>query len=238
MSSLEKPSGLGPPAWQNTIRLRLMERQAEAELQNEVLDQYRRLSKTARDLKDRNRALLRGGAGSGSGSGPSSGEGSPVVSRPSPILSHLDAQLSTLRAELSTVYRTQAASQNRQLALSDALRDRDEEVRGLREEVRELRDARDTAVRKEKDWDERWKMRTKDLETLNDEILSLNVELSGMAQNNAALKADNASLLQRWLDKMNLTAEEMNEDFEKETTKHVGSKESGVPRDFQQGGKI
>ena len=84
--------------------------------------------------------------------------------RPSPLLAHLDAQLSTLRAELSTVYRTQAAAQNKQLTLSDALRDRDEEVRGLREEVRELRDARDGGLKRERDWDDRWKVRTKDME--------------------------------------------------------------------------
>ena len=85
-------------------------------------------------------------------------------SRPSPILSHLDAQLSSLRAELSTVYRSQAASQSRQLTLSDTLRERDEEVRAVREELRELRDVKETAARKEKEWEERWEMRTKDLE--------------------------------------------------------------------------
>jgi septal ring factor EnvC (AmiA/AmiB activator) len=84
------------------------------------------------------------------------------------LLAHLDAQLSTLRAELSTVYRTQAASQNKQLSLSDALRDRDEEVRGLREEVRELRDARDAVLRREREWDERWKARTRDMEVSRD----------------------------------------------------------------------
>jgi chromosome segregation ATPase len=83
---------------------------------------------------------------------------------PSPLLAHLDAQLTTLRAELSTLYRTQAAAQNKQLSLSDALRDRDEEVRGLREEVRILRDAKDLAARREKEWEEKWKMRTRDME--------------------------------------------------------------------------
>ena len=83
---------------------------------------------------------------------------------PNPLLAHLDAQLTHLRSELSTLYRTQAAAQNKQLSLSDALRDRDEEVRGLREDVRELREARDAALRKERDWDERWKMRTNDME--------------------------------------------------------------------------
>jgi len=44
------------------------------------------------------------------------------------------------------------------------LRDRDEEVRGLREEVRQLRDVRDGSVKRERDWEERWKVRGKDME--------------------------------------------------------------------------
>jgi len=84
--------------------------------------------------------------------------------RPSPILAHLDEQLTALRNELSTVYRTQAASQNKQLALSDALRDRDEEVRELREEVRTLREAKEHGQRRERDWEDRWRARTKDME--------------------------------------------------------------------------
>jgi hypothetical protein len=62
------------------------------------------------------------------------------------------------------LYRTQAAAQNKQLSLSDALRDRDEEVRGLREEVRVLREQKETAGRREKEWDEKWRMRTRDME--------------------------------------------------------------------------
>ena len=85
-------------------------------------------------------------------------------SAPSPLLSHLETQLTHLRSELSQLYRTQAAAQNKQLSLSDALRERDEEVRALREEVRDLRDAREGLQRRERDWDERWRMRTKDME--------------------------------------------------------------------------
>lgn len=137
----------------------------------------KRLAKTARDMKVRNRMMLRSGVGPSAAA-----DGSVRVSArkggisfftdrstensrtPSPLISHLDAQLTTLRAELSTLYRTQAASQNKQLSLSDALRDRDEEVRGLREEVRALREQRDALNRRENDWTERWKMRGKDLE--------------------------------------------------------------------------
>ncbi|KAK6905240.1 hypothetical protein I204_08102 [Kwoniella mangroviensis CBS 8886] len=194
----------GPPEWQNTIKERLMAKQVENELYKDIVDQYRRLAKTARELKVRNRALAK------SGGGPSSAEGS------SALLSHLDAQLTSLRSELSTLYRTQAASQNKQLSMADALRDRDEEVKGLRDELRELRDQRDNAYRKDRDWEERWRVRNKDMETLHDELLSLNLELSSLAQQNKLLKVDNANLLQRWIDKMNLTAEEMNIEFEKE----------------------
>ena len=63
-----------------------------------------------------------------------------------------------------------------------------------------------------------------------------------MTQHNASLKADNASLLQRWIDKMNLTAEEMNDEFEKETANRMPGAEDelegkGKERDFQVGGK-
>ncbi|EIW73360.1 hypothetical protein TREMEDRAFT_26249, partial [Tremella mesenterica DSM 1558] len=159
-------------------------------------------------------------------------------------LAHLDNQLTQLRAELSQVYRTQAASQNKQLSMADALRDRDEEVRGLREEVRDLREAKEAGTRREKEWDERWKLRTKDLEILNDEIISLNIEISGITQRNVALQADNASLLQRWLDKMNSTAEEMNAAFEEEQSSKPNEKGTSVVVDseekqgFQEGGKM
>jgi hypothetical protein len=46
----------------------------------------------------------------------------------------------------------------------DSLRDRDEEVRGLREEVRILREAKDGLGRREREWEERWKLRNQDLE--------------------------------------------------------------------------
>ena len=88
---------------------------------------------------------------------------------------------------------------------------------------------------------------------LNDEVLTLNLELNAITQRNAALQADNASLLQRWIDKMNMTAEEMNEEFERETGSTSTSTKSGAgaglgkevgkagdgtaPGDFQAGGR-
>ena len=69
-------------------------------------------------------------------------------------------------------------------------------------------------------------------ETLNDEIISQNVEIAGLTQRNTALQADNANLLQRWIDKMNLTADEMNEAFEEEAkAKPPPSKEAVIGRE-------
>jgi len=86
---------------------------------------------------------------------------------------------------------------------------------------------------------------------LNDEIVSQNIEISALTQRNVALQADNAGLLQRWLDKMNLTAEEMNVEFEKEAAEKgdgdvVGEKETDKEKgkakekegDFRKGGKV
>ena len=79
--------------------------------------------------------------------------------------------------------------------------------------------------------------------------MSLNLELTSVTQRNVALQADNASLLQRWIDKMNLTADEMNQEFEKEAAEQVkpdgddgptgaakGKAKAGA-EDFRMGGK-
>ncbi|BEI97425.1 hypothetical protein CcaverHIS631_0210140 [Cutaneotrichosporon cavernicola] len=210
-------STLPPPEWQNVIRARLMAAQAARDPCKDIIEQYQQLAAAARELKVRNRALLRSGGGGGDG--------------PAPLVSHLDAQLNTLRAEISGLYRTQAAAQNKQLALSDALRDRDEEVRGLREEVRQLRETRDVMTRREQNTNERLRVKDDDAKVLHDEILALQIEFSGLTQRNSALQADNASLLQRWLDKMNMTVDEMNAEFEAEAS---ASKDEG---DFRGGGK-
>jgi hypothetical protein len=48
------------------------------------------------------------------------------------------------------------------------------------------------------------------------------LELDQLSQRNSALQADNASLLQRWLDKMNERVDKMNDDFERETLVESG----------------
>ncbi|WVQ76177.1 hypothetical protein IAR50_005835 [Cryptococcus sp. DSM 104548] len=193
------------PEWQNQIRQRLLHNQAHAEGYRDIIHQYGKLARSARDLKARNRTLMKTGGGGGIES-----DGS------NPLLKHLDQELTSLRSEISELYRSQAASQNKQLASAELLRERDEEVMNLRDEMRNLRDARDRLERKDQEWEQRWKAREVDMVTLSDEVMSLNLEISGLSQREKALMEDNANLLQRWIDKMNSAAEMMNQDFERE----------------------
>lgn len=70
---------------------------------------------------------------------------------------------------------------------------------------------------------------------MNDEIIAQNLELTSLSQQNLELRSDNAQLVQRWLDKMNLTADEMNVEFEKENAE--AQRKEGVEGDFRNGGK-
>ncbi|OXB38245.1 hypothetical protein J007_01978 [Cryptococcus neoformans] len=208
---------MSQPEWQSVIRERLIANQQQQEPYTDIVDQYRKLAKTTRELKVRNKALLKsGGGGSGGGGGPDGN---------APLLTHLDAQLTSLRNELSTLYRSQAVSQNKQLQLTDAIRERDATAANLRDELNILRADRAALEKRVIEWDLRWKSREKDMETLSDEIMSLNLEISALTERNEGLLKDNANLLQRWLDKMNERAEEMNQAFEKEAGVAKGFKE-------------
>ena len=70
-------------------------------------------------------------------------------------------------------------------------------------------------------------------------MITQNIEISALSQRNTALQADNAGLLQRWLDKMNLTAEEMNVEFENESSIKGEAKVKGKEKeDFRRGEKV
>jgi phosphoglycerate-specific signal transduction histidine kinase len=66
---------------------------------------------------------------------------------------------------------------------------------------------------------------------LQDELSALSLELNQVEIRNDNLKRDNASLLQRWLDRMNDEAEKMNEGnrFLQEVEQRKGSREETPP---------
>lgn len=130
----------------------------------------------------------------------------------------LEKQLSHLRVELSDAYRSRSATQDKQLGLTDTLRERDDEIRALRDELRLLQDRAERTTKRQREWEERLKIKEADAQHLQDELLSLHLELDQVTQRNAALQTDNATLLQRWLDKMNEKVDTMNIDFERESS--------------------
>lgn len=66
---------------------------------------------------------------------------------------------------------------------------------------------------------------------LQDELSALSLELNQVELRNDDLKRDNASLLQRWLDRMNDEAERMNEGnlFLQEVEQRKGTQDETTP---------
>jgi chromosome segregation ATPase len=76
----------------------------------------------------------------------------------------LEKQLSHLRAELSDAYRSRSTSQDKQLRLTDTLRERDDEVRALKDEVRVMRERAERMSKREREHEERWKIKDNDVQ--------------------------------------------------------------------------
>ena len=75
---------------------------------------------------------------------------------------------------------------------------------------------------------ETWHLKlTRKIQMLQDELSALSLELNQVELRNDNLKRDNASLLQRWLDRMNDEAEKMNEGnrFLQEVEQRKGARE-------------
>ena len=84
---------------------------------------------------------------------------------------------------------------------------------------------------REKEHSDRSRLQNDQIQRLHDELLAVNLELSLQVERNKALEGDNASLLQRWIDKMNDRAEQMNEQFELEQGRVKGTAESDQKND-------
>lgn len=144
----------------------------------------------------------------------------------------LEKQLSQLRMEVSNLYRAQSQSTSRQLSLTDALRAKDVELHHVASQLQSTQASLARFEAKEKEHSDRSRLQNDQIQRLHDELLAVNLELSLQVERNKALEADNASLLQRWIDKMNDRAERMNEQFEQEQGKAKGTAESEKKEDL------
>ncbi|OCH96629.1 ATG16-domain-containing protein [Obba rivulosa] len=205
---------MAEPSWQETLRLRLVERNAKECAYSSIIEQYRRLAQQTKLLKERNASLLRamGTARANPSSStvfvPGTAEDNPV--RAAYIVS-LESQISSLRDELATVYKTQGQNAQRLLAMNETLREKEELSRVDSENLRKAREEIATLRRKVDQHNELMAEKDRTAQILHDEISTLQLELSQIEERNQTLTKDNAKLLQRWLDAKQAEVNKMND---------------------------
>ncbi|KAG8743932.1 hypothetical protein FRC10_011118 [Ceratobasidium sp. 414] len=181
-------------SWQEELRQRLVERNAEESAYSGIIEQYRRLAQQARLLSERNSTLLRA-------------VGNPVRVA---YVASLESQITSLRDELAAVYKTQGQNAQRLLSMNETLREKEEQTRGNLEELRQVKEEVERLRRTAKDHKEQIEEKNRALQTLIDDAQTYQLEISQVEARNEDLKKDNAGLLQRWLDHMNEAANKMN----------------------------
>lgn len=197
-------------SWQTTIRHRLEERDDREREFDELVGNYQRLAKYAKQQKERNQSLLAASDGAGTSSTKVTTEGEGTAVKQAYITS-LEGQLQSMRDELATLYKTQSQNAQRLLVLNEQIRNKDEREREQTDESRKTTEEMVRLKRKEEDLRGVVGEKDKMIQLLQDELSALSLELNQVEIRNEDLKRDNASLLQRWLDRMNDEAEKMNE---------------------------
>ncbi|KAJ4486399.1 ATG16-domain-containing protein [Lentinula aciculospora] len=206
---------MADPAWQELIRIRLTERNANESSFSAVIEQYRRLAQQTKLLKERNSSLLR--AVSSVKTNPSSstvfvaGTGDDNNPVRAAYITSLESQISSMRDEMAGVYKTQGQNTQRLLAMTETLREKEELSRVDAEAIRKSKDELSILRRKVEQHNELMSEKDRTVQILHDEISTLQLELGQIEERNATLTKDNAKLLQRWLDAKQTEANKMNE---------------------------
>lgn len=123
----------------------------------------------------------------------------------------LESQVASLKEELAGLYRTQSQNAQRLLALSDSLRDTEDRARDEADQRKSLRADLDRTQRRCQDLEASLKEKEKMIVHLNDELQTNGLEFNQLEERNQKLVKDNKNLLQRWLDRMNQEAQQVNE---------------------------
>ncbi|ETS65186.1 hypothetical protein PaG_00251 [Moesziomyces aphidis] len=212
--------------WHQAIFLRLQERDVVEKQHDAMFQQYRKLAEQTRMLKQRNRALLNAAAvapspssaSASSPAGATSGAASPspsvtpaATSVQLAYITSLEQQLASLRDEVATLYKTQGQNAQRLLLMNESHREKEDEARRQSELLAKLQIDHEKLRRQADDLTHAVGEKDRGIQILQDELATLSLELSQIEARNQDLKKDNASLLQRWLDRMNQEADRMNE---------------------------
>lgn len=243
-------------SWQTIVRQRLEERDGRERGFDEMVENYQRLTKFAKQQKERNTSILTAAGATSKSSSTSNSSMTGTVKAASEITSSsggalrstneadsaavkqayitsLESQLQSMRDELATLYKTQSQNAQRLLDLNEQIQSRSERDREQGEESRKVNEEVVRLRRKEEDLRGVVGEKDKMIQMLQDEISALSLELNQVELRNDDLKRDNASLLQRWLDRMNDEAEKMNDgnQFLQEVDKRRAAGKGGPEKD-------
>jgi len=156
-------------------------------------------------LKAASQVKSSGGVASGGGEG---GGDNPVRAA---YITSLESQLASVREELASLYKTQGQNAQRLLVMTDALREREDKSREETEDLRVLRVEYNSLRNKVDDLQKGIQAKETYIQQQQDELATANLEVDQLISRNKNLQEDNASLLKRWLDKVNDDAMKIND---------------------------
>lgn len=174
-----------------------------------------KLAEHARVLKQRNMSLLNATSSAVSSDAATKAPSLGSAAQANPVhavyIATLEQQLTTLRDEVAVLYKTQGQNAQRLLLMNETLREKEQESLHRSELLTRLQADHDRLQRQAEDYANVIGEKERGIQILQDELTTLSLELSQIDSRNQELKKDNASLLQRWLDRMNQEADKMNE---------------------------
>ncbi|KAI8331108.1 WD40-repeat-containing domain protein [Blakeslea trispora] len=126
-------------------------------------------------------------------------------------LVELDRKIRELNEERAEMYKTQSENAQRLVNMNEQLRSRDEKDKKQTEQIQDL--TRSVQALSKKCDLQVQQLREKDvaIQILQDELAALQLEIHTTEEKNKKLVAENAQLVERWIQKMNEEAEKMNE---------------------------
>lgn len=199
-------------SWQEAIQQALERRDAQEKAYSRIIEHYRRLAQQTTILKERNGSLLKAATSvSGNGGGPNGRNQTGDISVARAYTASLEAQLATLRDEMTGMYKTQSQNAQRLLVMNETLRERDERSRAEEEELRLVRTEVARLRERVTNHAEAMKEKDRQIQSVLDELATLQLEHSVLQETNTKLRQDNAGLVQRWLDQRLAEATRMND---------------------------
>lgn len=198
-------------SWQEVLRQRLVDRNIRESSHGPLIEQYRRLAQHTRLLNARNQTLLRATGAAR----PNPNSSTVLVGEDNPVrtayIQSLESQVSALRDEMAVVYKTQGQNAQRLLAMNETLREREDAARMDAENLRLARDEVTSLRRRVDQHSEQMTEKDRAFQELTDEFQLLHLEFTQIEEQKENLKKDNATLVQRWIDKQNTIGDMLND---------------------------